>query len=382
MLGIAYLFSNGRKKIRIRPAATMIAIQLILAFVLLNTEAGIGIVSYLSLMFNKLLEMADTGIDFVFGGLENEGAFTFYLHVLLPIIFISILIGIFNYFKILPFVIKHVGRALSKINGMGRLENYIAVSTAVLGQPEVYLTVKKQLRLVSEKRLYTFCTSGMSAVSMAIVGSYMKMLEPKYVVIGVVLNILSALIVASIINPYEVKDEEDLLLLEDGEAKPAFFEMVGDSIMDGFKIACVVAAMLVGYVALMSLLNYAFTGAFHISFQTALGYVFAPIAFLMGVPMHETVHAGSIMATKIVTNEFVAMQGFQSLAASLSPKTIGILSVYLVSFANFGTIGTLIGGIKALDEKQGNQAARFGLKLLLGSTLASVISATVAGTFL
>jgi nucleoside transport protein len=282
----------------------------------------------------------------------------------------------------LPLIIRYVGLALSKINGMGKLENYIAVSSAILGQSEVFLTTKKQLGLVSKKRLYTLCTSAMSAVSIAIVGAYMTMLEPKYVVVAIVLNILSALIVANIINPYKLEGEDDLLVVEEEEKKLSFFQMVSESIMDGLKVAIIVAAMLIGFIALMSLINYLFTLVFNVSFQTVLGYIFAPIAFLMGIPMNEAVKAGSVMATKLVTNEFVAMMGFKEIAAGLSAKTVAIVSVFLVSFANFSSVGIITGSVKALHEKQGDEVAKFGMKLLYGSTLASVLSGTIIGLFL
>lgn len=382
VFGLGYLVNYNRKGIRIRPIATMLVTQLALAFLLLNTQIGVNVIAFVSNMFDKLMKLGIDGVNFVFGGLQNEGASNFFLNVLMPIIFISVLIGVLNHFKILPFIIKYVGLALSKLNGMGKLENYIAVSSAILGQSEVFLTTKKQLGLVSKRRLYTLCTSAMSAVSVAIVGSYMTMLEPRYVVIAIMLNILSALIVANIINPYRVEEEGDLLMVEEEEKKLTFFQMVSESIMDGLKIAIIVAAMLIGFIALMNLINYIFTLIFHMSFQTVLGYLFAPIAFLMGVPMHETVQAGSIMATKLVTNEFVAMMSFKEIASGLSDKTIGIVSVFLVSFANFSSVGIITGSVKALQEKQGDEVAKFGMKLLYGSTLASILSATIMGVFL
>ena len=380
--GLGYAFSHNRKAIRLRPIIAMMIAQLVLAFLLLNTSVGIELILFISKVFDTLMKLGISGVDFVFGGLENAGMSTFFLDVLLPIIFISVLIGILNHFKILPLLIRFTGFVLSKLNGMGRLENYIAVSSAFLGQSEVFLTTKKQLGLVSSKRLYTLCTSAMSAVSIAIVGAYMTMLEPKYVVVAIVVNILSALIVANIINPYTLTKEEDLIEPVEEAEKPAFFQMISESIVDGLKIAVIVGAMLIGFIALMNLVNELFLLIFRVSFQEVLGYIFAPVAFLMGVPQAEIVSAGSIMATKIVTNEFVAMLNFKEIASSLSPKTVGIVSVFLVSFANFGSIGIITGSVRALNEKQGDLVAKFGLKLLLGSTLASVLSATIIGVFL
>ena len=345
---------------------------------MMNTSIGLIVITSIGKFFEKLLAIADTGIQFVFGGLVNEGEMPFIFVALLPLVFLSVLIGILNYVKILPLIIRYFGLALSKITGMGKLESYFAVSTAVLGQPEVFLTVIKQIPLLSPRRLYTICTSAMSAVSMAMVGAYMTMLEPKFVVTAVVLNIFSALIIANIINPYDLEENEDLIEVEKDERVP-FFQMVGDSIMDGFKLVVTVAAMLLGFIALMELVNVIFLGIFDISFQKVIGYVFAPIAFLMGVPWGEAVQAGGIMATKLVTNEFVAMLSFGDLSETLSDKTIAIVSVYLVSFANFGTVGIVAGSIKSISEKQGNHVSKFALKLLLGATLASVISGTIIG---
>ncbi|MGC4375961.1 nucleoside transporter C-terminal domain-containing protein [Fictibacillus sp. Mic-4] len=378
---LAFLASYNRKGIKYKAIAVMIVIQLVLSFVLLNTRIGVAIIRSISKAFDQLMKIGISGVDFVFGGLENKGVSTFFLDVLLPIIFISVLIGILNYFKILPLIIKYVGLLLSKVNGMGKLENYIAVSSAFLGQSEVFLTTKEQLPHVSKRRLYTLCTSAMSAVSIAIVGAYMTMIPPKYVVTAIVLNILSALIIANIINPYDLKEEEDLLIVDHDKKKPSFFQMISESIMDGFKVAVIVGAMLIGFIALINLINYLFDFIFGISFQNLLGYVFAPIAFLMGIPWAEAVKAGSVMATKLVTNEFVAMGDLGKMAHSLSEKTLAITSVFLVSFANFGSIGIITGSVKALSENQGDIVAKFGLKLLYGSTLASILSATIAGLF-
>lgn len=375
---VAFLFSNDRKKIKYKRIFIMLGVQIILVYFMMNTNIGLVVITSIGEFFEKLLEIADTGIQFVFGGLVNEGETPFIFVALLPLVFLSVLIGILNYVKILPFIIKYLGWILSKITGMGKLESYFAVSTAVLGQPEVFLTVIKQIPLLTQKRLYTICTSAMSAVSMAMVGAYMTMLEPKFVVTAVVLNIFSALIIANIINPYDLDEEEDLIEIDEEERVP-FFQMVGDSVMDGFKLVVTVAAMLLGFIALMEMVNVIFLGTFQFSFQTMIGYVFAPIAFLMGVPWAEAVQAGGIMATKLVTNEFVAMLSFGEVSTALSDKTIAIVSVYLVSFANFGTVGIVAGSIKSISEKQGHYVSKFALKLLLGATLASVISGTIMG---
>ncbi|MEW5593992.1 nucleoside transporter C-terminal domain-containing protein [Peribacillus frigoritolerans] len=382
VFGLAILVSSDWKKVKMKPIILMVVIQLVLTYLLLNTKFGLVIINSIADGFGKLLEWANEGITFVFGGIVNEGASPFFLNVLLPIVFISALIGILQHFKILPFIMKWIGFVLSKVNGMGKLESYNAVASAIVGQSEVFITLKKQLGAIPPSRMYTLCASAMSTVSMSIVGAYMTMIEPKYVVTAIVINMFGGFIIASIINPYTVTDEEDILPVEEGAEKQSFFEMLGEYIMDGFKVAITVAAMLIGFVALIAGINSIFDMIFGISFQDIMGYIFAPFAFIMGIPISETVTAGGIMATKLVTNEFVAMLSLGEASAALSERTIGIVSVFLVSFANFSSIGIIAGAVKGLHEKQGNVVARFGLKLLYGATLVSILSAIIVSVIL
>lgn len=394
-LFIAFLFSFNRKAINFKKPAIMLALQIIIVLCMMNTTIGLNILTTLGSFFEGLINISNAGINFVFGDLQNKDGSTFFLNVLLPLVFISVLIGMLNYFKILPFIIKYVGIIINKITHMGHLESYFAISTSMLGQPEVFLTIKDMIPKLSRAKLYTIATSAMSAVSMAMLGSYMQMIEPKYVVTAVMLNIFSALVVASIINPYE-SDNQDVELKNSinkndsshnsnqpssQQTKVPFFQMIGDSAIDGFKIAITVAIMLLAFISLMEGITILFD-LVGLNFKQLIGYVFAPIAFIIGVPWHEAVQAGSIMATKLITNEFVAMLDFQKLAGDLTTRTQGIISVYLISFANFGTVGIIVGAIKGINGEQGNKVASFALRLLLGATLASIISASIIGLVL
>lgn len=378
ILAIAWLASNGKKRVKFRPVIVMIVLQFILGYILLNTGVGNFLVGGFAKGFQMLLGYAGEGINFVFGGLMNDNASTFFINVLLPIVFISALIGILQHWRILPLIVRGIGYLLSKVNGMGKLESYNAVASAILGQSEVFISIKKQLGLLPQRRLYTLCASAMSTVSMSIVGAYMQMIKPEYVVTALVLNLFGGFIIASIINPYEVSKDEDMLEVVE-EERQSFFEMLGEYIMDGFKVAIVVAAMLIGFVALIAMINGIFTAVIGVSFQDVLGYVFAPFAFLVGVPWSEAVQAGSIMATKMVSNEFVAMLALSGDGLHFTARTEAIISVFLVSFANFSSIGIIAGAVKGLNEKQGNVVARFGLKLLFGATLVSFLTAGVVG---
>ncbi|SUX97183.1 nucleoside permease [Citrobacter koseri] len=370
------------KKIRIRYVIQLLVIEVLLAWFFLNSNVGLGFVKGFSEMFEKLLGFANEGTNFVFGSMNDQGLAFFFLKVLCPIVFISALIGILQHIRVLPVVIRAIGFLLSKVNGMGKLESFNAVSSLILGQSENFIAYKDILGKMSRNRMYTMAATAMSTVSMSIVGAYMTMLEPKYVVAALVLNMFSTFIVLSVINPYRVEASEENIQMSNLHEGQSFFEMLGEYILAGFKVAIIVAAMLIGFIALIAALNALFAAVLGISFQGILGYIFYPVAWVMGVPANEALQVGSIMATKLVSNEFVAMMDLQKIASTLSPRAEGIISVFLVSFANFSSIGIIAGAIKGLNEEQGNVVSRFGLKLVYGSTLVSVLSASIAALVL
>ncbi|MBX9488413.1 NupC/NupG family nucleoside CNT transporter [Yersinia enterocolitica] len=378
---LALLASHDRKNIKLHYIFQLLIIEIALAYFFLHSESGLGAIRYFAGLFESLMKFASIGTSFVFGGMNEQGLAFIFLNVLCPIIFVSALIGILQHFRILPLIIRVIGTLLSKVNGMGKLESFNAVSTLILGQSENFIAYKGIIADISPRRMYTMAATAMSTVSMSIVSAYMTMLEPKFVVTALILNMFSTFIVLSIINPYPVTEEPELKLnnLHDDQS---FFEMLGEYILAGFKIAMIIAAMLIGFIAIISAINALFSTLFHISFQGVLGYLFYPLALLIGIPAQDALHAGSIMATKLVANEFVAMIELKKVAAEMSPRGLGILSVFLVSFANFASIGIVAGAIKGLNEQQGNVVSRFGLKLVYGSTLVSLLSATIAGLVL
>lgn len=323
---LALLVSSDRKKIRIRYVIQLLVIEVLLAWFFLNSDVGLGFVKGFSEMFEKLLGFANEGTNFVFGSMNDQGLAFFFLKVLCPIVFISALIGILQHIRVLPVVIRAIGFLLSKVNGMGKLESFNAVSSLILGQSENFIAYKDILGKMSRNRMYTMAATAMSTVSMSIVGAYMTMLDPKYVVAALVLNMFSTFIVLSLINPYVVDASEENIQMSNLHEGQSFFEMLGEYILAGFKVAIIVAAMLIGFIALIAALNALFatvTGWFgySISFQGILGYIFYPVAWVMGVPSSEALQVGSIMATKLVSNEFVAMMDLQKIASTLSLST-------------------------------------------------------------
>ncbi|UQN30624.1 NupC/NupG family nucleoside CNT transporter [Brachybacterium kimchii] len=386
-LALAFLPSRdvGMLKKKAPYIGIMLALQFVLGLLMLRTGVGQAVISVIAAVFETLLGYAREGVSFVFGGLidvEADGSGPFIFTSLMPIIVISALIGILQYLRILPLVIRGVGLVLSKVTGLGKLESFNAVSSAMIGQSENLIAIKRILPTLPEHRLYTIAASAMSTVSMSIVGAYMTMIEPRYVVAAIVLNLFGAFIVVSLLNPYTLTEEEDVIV-EPEHSKQSFFQVLGEYITDGGKVVLSVVAMLVGFVALMAILNGIFDSVLGISFQQLLGYVFAPLAVLTGVPISESVDVGRLMATKLISNEFVAMLSFTDAnpggKLELSARATAIAQTFLVSFANFSSIGIIAGAAKSLAPEQGETIARFGLRLLYGATLVSFVSATVVG---
>ena len=387
---LAWIASSNRKLAfkHWKNILILLLLQLLAAFLFLSTTGGQTAILWLAEAFDKLLGFAREGGMFVFGDLmsnaEGEAVDVFLFNVLVPIIFISAIIGILSFTRILPFIIKGIGFLLTKITGMPYIESYNGAASMMLGQSEVFVSLKNQLPKMTTQRLYTLSAQAMSSISLSIVGAFFTMLDPQFVIIAIILNLFGVYIIVHIINPYEeeVVDGE-IEISTNPEKGKSFFQVLGDYILDGGKIVLVVGAMLIGFIALIALLNDLFLliPGSSLTFQDILGYIFMPVAFMMGIPWDEAQTAGSLMATKLITNEFVAILEFIPLAETLSEKTQAMLSVFLISFANFGSIGIIAGSVKGLHNESGDKVAKFGLKLVYGATLVSILSSVIIGFF-
>ncbi|MDY0406334.1 nucleoside transporter C-terminal domain-containing protein [Virgibacillus sp. 179-BFC.A HS] len=383
ILAISYLLSNDRKHINLRGIIVMLAAQVLVTWFMFTTKIGQAIINGISAAFNKLIEFGTDGINFVVGGFVTDKGGVFFFNVLLLIIFFATLLSVLTYLKILPLIIKYIGAFISKITGMPKVESFNAVNSIFFGQSEALLAIKSQFHHLSDNRLYIVSASAMGSVSASIVGSYLQILPPKYVLLALPLNMFSALIVASIIAPVQVSKEDDVVDIHDVSTDKSIFEAMGNGALDGGKIALIVAAMLIAFIASLDLVNWLIQFVFAgVTLQEILGYIISPLGILIGIPVDEVIRAGGIMGTKIVTNEFVAMLDFQKMLEDMSEKTIGIVSVFLTSFANFSSIGIIAGTVQGIDRNKAGQVSGFGMKLLVGATLASFLSATIVGLFL
>lgn len=234
ILALAWLVSYDRQKIRIRYILQLIIIEIALAFFFLHAESGLWLVKNISGFFASLLGFAAEGTNFVFGGMSEKGLAFIFLGVLCPIVFISALIGILQHWRILPIFIRVIGTLLSKVNGMGKLESFNAVSSLILGQSENFIAYKGVLGDLSSRRLFTMAATAMSTVSLSIVGAYMTMLDAKYVVAALILNMFSTFIVLSVINPTRPGSEQEIKLEKLHESQ-SFFECSGNIFWPALK---------------------------------------------------------------------------------------------------------------------------------------------------
>jgi len=381
-LGLAYLISNNKKGINYKAVLILFVLQFIVTLIMFKTELGIIVVESISNFVNKVLSYGYEGIEFVTGGLVVvEGGSVFFINVLMLIIFTSTLLSILTYIKVLPLAIKYIGGALANITGLSKVVTFNSVNSIFFGQSEALLAIKGHLSKMNYNKLFIVSTSAMASVSASIMGAYMAMIPAQFVLVAMLLNALSSLIIATIFAPIH-KEEDEEINIKDISQTESIFDAISAGALDGGRVVLIVAAMLVAYVGLVALINGAFTAILGISFTKILGWIFAPIAFIMGIPSADIVTAGSIMAVKLATNEFVAMLELQSIIPELSPKTVGIVSTFLVSFANFSSIGIISGSIQAINAEKASIVAKFGLKMLLAATMASVLTATIVGLFI
>ncbi|MGG2067420.1 MULTISPECIES: NupC/NupG family nucleoside CNT transporter [unclassified Bacillus (in: firmicutes)] len=386
VLGICFALSNNRAKVNFRAIIIMLVFQILIGWFVFGTKTGQQIIVWIGKVFNKLIKLGTTGVDFLFNGIHKD--FVFFFNVLLIIVFFSALLSIFSYLGVLPFIVRVVGGAISKITGLPRVESFHAVNSVFFGSSEALLVIKNDLQHFNANRMFIICCSAMSSVSASVTASYVMMLDTKYVLVALPLNLFSSLIVCSLLTPVDTAQEDEKLQKFD---KNLFGNSLIDALingaLDGLKVAGIVAALMIAFIGVMEVVNFLISYAsgalgHKITLQQIFGYILSPFAFLMGIPAHDVISAGGIMGTKIALNEFVAILDLKKIITTLSPRTVGIVTVFLISFASISQIGAIVGTIRALSEKQGRIVSRFGWKLLFASTLASILSATIAGLFI
>jgi len=398
ILLLAYLLSAHRKKINFRTVGFAFALQLILGAFVLYVPFGKDMLESVSNGVQDVIDSAKAGINFLFGGLGTDAmfgngvGFVFAIRVLPVIIFFSSLIAVLYHLGIMQLVIKVIGGGLQKLLKTSKPESLSATANIFVGQTEAPLVIRPYIAKMTQSELFAIMVGGLASVAGSILAGYAGLgIELKYLIAASFMAAPGGLLMAKIIMPETEHDkiQTEEVSLSEGEQKPVnVIDAAASGAASGLKLAVNVGAMLLAFIALIALLNTMVGGVGNllgfegITIEWILGYLFAPFAFLIGVPWDEMLQAGSFIGQKIVVNEFFAYVNFIEIRDTLSPVTQVIVTFALCGFANLSSIAILLGGIGSMAPSRRPDIARLGMKAMLAATLANLMSAAIAGFFI
>lgn len=395
-LGIAVLFSRDRKNIQWKSILILVVLNLFLAWFFVYFQIGRTIVEGLASAIAWLIQSAHTGTGFAFSSFTSGKQMDMAISALFPILLVVPLFDVLMYFNILPKIIGGIGWVLAKITRQPKFESFFGIEMMFLGNTEALAVSNEQLKRMNEMRVLTVAMMSMSSISGAIVGAYVQMIPGDLVLTAIPLNIINAIIVSSILNPVSVEEQEDIIYSiknnETVERQP-FFSFLGDSVLNAGKLVLIIIAFVISFVALADLIDrfinlitglvggwIGVKGSFGLN--QILGLFMYPFALLLGLPWGEAWIVAQQMAKKIVTNEFVVMGEISKVVDSYSPHRRAVISTFLVSFANFSTIGMIVGTLKGIvDQKTSDFVSKYVPMMLLAGILVSLLTAAFVGLF-
>ncbi|GAB4074219.1 NupC/NupG family nucleoside CNT transporter [Barrientosiimonas marina] len=387
LLAIAFLFSNNKKRINFRTVFVALAIQIVFALIVLKWPLGHKALEWVSGIVEKIIGSANAGISFLFDPLIPKDDSIFAFQVLPVIIFFSSLISVLYYLGVMQWIIRMLGGALSKLLKTSKVESMNAAGSIFLGQTESPLVIRPYVKNMTLSELFAVMTGGLATVAGSVLAGYALLGVPmRFLIAASFMAAPAGLLMAKIIIP-EVNKEQttDEVTLEKDTETTNVIDAAAGGASDGLKLALTVGAMLISFLSLIALANLflgwagGLFGVDDLTLQQILGYIFSPIAFMIGIPWDEAMRAGSLIGQKIITNEFVAFSNFGPVIDTFSDKAQTIITFALCGFANFGSMAILIGGLSPMAPNKRGDIARIGLKAVLAGTLANLLSAAIAG---
>ncbi|GIC77234.1 NupC/NupG family nucleoside CNT transporter [Moritella sp. F3] len=394
LLGLALLLSDNRKAINFRTVGGAFAIQVIIGAFILYFPPGKELLQSFSTGVANVIAYGNEGIQFLFGDLARfKVGFIFAINVLPVIVFFSSLIAVLYYLGIMSMVINFIGGGLQKVLGTSRAESLSATANIFVGQTEAPLVVRPFIKSMTKSELFAVMVGGLASIAGSVLAGYAGLgIKIEYLVAASFMAAPGGLLMAKIIKPETETPKVSLDDLDDdNDDKPVnVLDAAAAGASSGMMLALNVGAMLIAFVGLIALAN-GITGGIgawfdmpELTIQMILGWMFSPLAFVIGVPWHEAVAAGSFIGQKLVVNEFVAFLDFVSYIKNneLSEHTQIIISFALCGFANFSSIAILLGGLGSLAPSRRADIASMGMKAVLAASLANLMSATLAGLFL
>jgi CNT family concentrative nucleoside transporter len=400
IMAIAYALSTNRRAIDARTVAWGLVLQVLFALLVLKTTGGQRLFQTLGGAINRLLDFAFVGSSFVFGPLGSKEVWprvmtnvlgeegvrygvVFAFQVLPTIIFIAALFAILYYFGVMQVIVRMFAIIMRRFMKASGAESLNVAASIFMGQTEAPLTIRPFLPRMTESELMTVMTAGMAHISGGIMAAYILFgIEAQHLLTAVIMTAPGTLMMAKIFVP-ETQSPETMgtVKLHVERTDVNVIDAAGRGTSEGLMLALNVGAMLISFLALIALVN-AILGLVGLSLQQIFGWVFAPVAWSMGVPWRDAATVGNLLGTRMALNEFVAYSQLGALKPVLDPKSFTIATFALCGFANFSSIGIQIGGIGALAPTRRHDLARLGFRAMLAGTLANFITATIAGFLL
>jgi concentrative nucleoside transporter, CNT family len=406
ILGIGYAFSTNRRAINWTTVSWGLGLQIVFAFIVLKTSIGQVVFGIVGGYITKLLGFAGVGAAFVFGPLGDAGVWgramngalgpegarygvIFAFQVLPTIIFIAALFAILYYFGIMQLVVQLFAVVMHRVMKVSGAESLNVAASIFMGQTEAPLTIRPFLPEMTQSELMTVMTSGMAHISGGIMAAYIAFgIEARHLLTAVIMTAPGTIMMAKMLVPEtEVPKTMGSVKLKVERTDVNVIDAAGRGTGDGLHLALNVGAMLISFLALIALVNailghVPFPGGDRLSLERIFGWVFAPVAWAMGVPWRDAPTIGNLLGTRMALNEFVAYSKLGPLKATLDPKSFTIATFALCGFANFSSIGMQIGGIGGLAPNRRHDLARLGLRAMFAGTLANFMTATIAGFLL
>ncbi|WP_079478546.1 NupC/NupG family nucleoside CNT transporter [Halobacillus salinus] len=390
VLLIAFGLSNNRKSIQYRTVLGGLAIQVTFAFIVFATKWGQSVLAFMSDLVNQLMSYTAEGINFLYGPLvnhENVGMM-FAFEVLPTIIFFSSLIAVLYHLGIMQLIIMWIGGFLSKVLGTSKAESVNAAGNIFVGQTEAPLLIRPFIQKMTTSELFAVMTGGFTSIAgSTLVGYTLLGINAEYLIAASFMAAPAALVMAKLFVPEveEVAAQDDVHPEDNDTAN--VFDAAANGATTGLKLAVNIAAILLSFIALLALLNgvFAFAGSLfgvELSLEQLLGYLFAPLAFVVGVPFDEAVRSAGFIGQKLVSNEFVAFSSLGDMQGELSKKAEIVTTFALTGFGSLSGIGIQLGAIGGLAPDRRKDIAHLGLRAVAAATLANLLSASIAGMFL
>jgi concentrative nucleoside transporter, CNT family len=393
MMALAWIFSTNRNAIRVKTVAWGVALQIAFAFLVMKWTYGVYLFEKAGAGVKWLLDFTFYGSSFVFGDLGKRGSpqgFIFAFQVLPTIIFIAAFFALLYHWGIMQQIIRLAAWVMTRLMGASGAESLNVAASIFMGQTEAPLTIRPFLPDVTRSELMTIMTSGMAHVSGGMMAAYMAFgVEAKHVLAAVIMTAPGTILLAKMLVPEtETPKTGGKVEMAEIERDPNTLGAIARGTGDGLNLAINVAAMLISFIALLYLVDGIF-GAVHShlawfpsSLEQILGWVFAPIAWLIGIPWHDSAAIGNLLGLRMVTNELIAFQRLGPMKEVLDPRSFTIATFALCGFANFSSIGIQIGGIGALAPNRKGDLARLGIRAMLCGTMANLMSASIVGIML